>query len=410
MGEKALKFSPLADMELLSELLESTAGVLAGLKGSMSESAANMEARAKQNAELRARLKGMKGEMNSQLGNGMNKMMGMMGADPMDLLTDEEVDKLLVSTFQKFDRDNSGQLERPEFHKAWEFLGLEGSMDQVNRAFDGVDIDKSGIVDRREFCEAIRNSRLAELSLTVLLTNMDGHLEGMEQFFVHASLLWCCSSGSCDAQVYSQMSELYEKDKKQAAELAKLREQLKEHQSQADQAQKSKLEEDAKKGRALMSTMLEHMRDLLGANEEIQQLEPQLMPLMQSNPMEMNQLLEVVAKASKKYKTQNMELKSAQNDLQEKELELKFQKLIKAHGMTATTEVASSRKRTAPIAAPAAAPVAAAVKAQKSHNPYLRVAGPRGAAPQKRGMNKELLHAFQMTIHISQQDCETQLG
>lgn len=188
-------------------------------------------------------------------------------------------------------------------------------------------------------------------------------------------------------QVYSQMSELYEKDKKQAAELAKLREQLKEHQSQADQVQKNKLEEDAKKGRALMSTMLEHMRDLLGANEEIQQLEPQLMPLMQSNPMEMNQLLEVVAKASKKYKAQNMELKSAKNDLQEKDLELKFQKLIKAHGMTATTEVAS-RKRAAPVAAPVAA-----VKTQKAVNPYLRVAGPRGA-PQKRGMNKDLLHAF----------------
>jgi hypothetical protein len=189
-------------------------------------------------------------------------------------------------------------------------------------------------------------------------------------------------------QVYSQMSELYEKDKTQAAELAKLREQLKEHQSQADMAQKSKLEEDAKKGRALMSTMLEHMRDLLGANEDIQQLEPQLMPLMQSNPMEMNQLLEVVAKASKKYKTQNMELKSAQNDLQEKDLELKFQKLIKAHGMTgmtATTEVAS-RKRAAPIAAPVA------VKTQKTANPYLRTAGPRGG--QKRGMNKDLLHAF----------------
>ena len=194
-------------------------------------------------------------------------------------------------------------------------------------------------------------------------------------------------------QVYSQMSELYEKDKSQAAELAKLREQLKEHQSQADEAKKSKLEEDAKKGRALMSTMLEHMRDLLGANEDIQQLEPQLMPLMESNPMGMNQLLEVVAKASKKYKTQNMELKSAQNSLQEKDLELKFQKLIKAHGMsgmTATTEVASSRKRAAPVAQ--AAPVAMAVKTQKTANPYLRTAGPRGGP--KRGMNKDLLHAF----------------
>ena len=199
-------------------------------------------------------------------------------------------------------------------------------------------------------------------------------------------------------QVYSQMAELYEKDKKQQEELAKLREQLKDHQSQQEAAKAAKLKEDAAKGRALMSTMLEHMRDLLGANEEVQQLEPQLMPLMQSNPNEMNQLLEVVAKASKKYKNQSMQLKSAQNDLQEKELELKFQKLIKEHGMpsTATTEVASSRKRAAPVAAPVPAPAAAAPKQQQlSRNPYLRTAGPsRAKHERKSAMNKELLQAF----------------
>ena len=196
-------------------------------------------------------------------------------------------------------------------------------------------------------------------------------------------------------QVYSQMAELYEKDKKQQEELAKLREQLKDHQSQQEQAKQAKLAEDAAKGRALMSTMLEHMRDLLGANEEVQQLEPQLMPLMQSNPNEMNQLLEVVAKASKKYKNQSMELKSAQNSLQEKELELKFQKLIKEHGMTTTTEVASRKRAVAP--APAAAPAAAAapVKQATTRNPYLRVGGPRAQRQQRKvGMNKELLNAF----------------
>lgn len=198
-------------------------------------------------------------------------------------------------------------------------------------------------------------------------------------------------------QVYSQMSELYEKDKKQQAELAELREKLKEHESQQEQAKQAKLAEDAAKGRALMSTMLEHMRDLLGANEEVQQLEPQLMPLMQSNPNEMNQLLEVVAKASKKYKNQEMELQSAKNNLQEKELELKFQKLIKQHGMTATTEVAS-RKRPATPATPAAqtATPAAATKQATTRNPYLRAAGPRGTRnmQRNRGMNKELLAAF----------------
>ena len=183
--------------------------------------------------------------------------------------------------------------------------------------------------------------------------------------------------------------------------MAKLREQLKEHQSQQEQAKQAKLAEDAAKGRALMSTMLEHMRDLLGANDEVQQLEPQLMPLMQSNPNEMNQLLEVVAKASKKYKNQEMELKSARNNLQEKELELKFQKLIKQHGMSTTTEVAS-RKRSAPAQAAAVAKIQEAAKpvqqsSRQAINPYLRTAqatqrsGRRGRQP---AMNKELLNAF----------------
>lgn len=197
-------------------------------------------------------------------------------------------------------------------------------------------------------------------------------------------------------QVYSQMAELYEKDKKQQEELAKLKDQLKSHQSQQEEAKQTKLAEDAAKGRALMSTMLEHMRDLLGANEEVQQLEPQLMPLMQSNPNEMNQLLEVVAKASKKYKNQEMELKSAQNSLQEKDLELKFQKLIKEHGMSTTTEVAS-RKRAAPAQAVATIQQAAAPVQQSrpAVNPYLRTAqSTQRGHRRKPAMNKELLNAF----------------
>ena len=196
-------------------------------------------------------------------------------------------------------------------------------------------------------------------------------------------------------QVYSQMAELYEKDKKQQEELAKLKEELKSHQTKADEAKQTKLAEDAAKGRALMSTMLEHMRDLLGANEEVQQLEPQLMPLMQSNPNEMNQLLEVVAKASKKYKNQEMELKTAQNSLQEKDLELKFQKLIKEHGMSTTTEVAS-RKRAAPAQATAAVKQAAAPVQQSrpAINPYLRTAQTTQRRGRKPAMNKELLNAF----------------
>ena len=79
------------------------------------------------------------------------------------------------------------------------------------------------------------------------------------------------------------------KDKKQQEELAKLREQLKEHQSQQEQAKQAKLAEDAAKGRALMSTMLEHMRDLLGANEEFNSLKTAIDAIDAEQPQEMNQ-------------------------------------------------------------------------------------------------------------------------
>merc|ERR1712176_1442843 len=107
----------------------------------------------------------------------------MGGQDPRDLLTDEQISKVLGETFKKFDKDGSGVLERPEFHKAWEFLGLQGSRSEVDRAFTSVDYDNSGLIDINEFKKAIQSERMAEMSLTVILTQMDGHLDGLEEFF-----------------------------------------------------------------------------------------------------------------------------------------------------------------------------------------------------------------------------------
>ena len=53
----------------------------------------------------------MKGEMGGSLGKVMFKMLGIMGRDPTHLLTDDEISKLLLATFKKFDADSSGILE-----------------------------------------------------------------------------------------------------------------------------------------------------------------------------------------------------------------------------------------------------------------------------------------------------------
>merc|ERR1712043_15046 len=112
-----------------------------------------------------------------------NKMLGMMGCDPKDLLSDAEIEKVLTATFNKFDNDGSGELEQPEFRKAFKHLGLEGSVAEQNRALKEVDVDGSGKIGLNEFKNAIKNSRSAELSLTVILQNMDGQLEGLGDIF-----------------------------------------------------------------------------------------------------------------------------------------------------------------------------------------------------------------------------------
>jgi hypothetical protein len=63
-------------------------------------------------------------------------------------------------------------------------LGLSGQPAEIDRAFKAVDVDSSGKIDRDEFSQAVKDSRLAELSLTVLVEGMDGHLEGLEDIFV----------------------------------------------------------------------------------------------------------------------------------------------------------------------------------------------------------------------------------
>ena len=63
-----------------------------------------------------------------------------------------------------------------------EFYDFE-SRAEVDRAFQSVDSDGSGKVDRVEFKNAIKDSRVEELGMSVILSQMDGHLSNMEDIF-----------------------------------------------------------------------------------------------------------------------------------------------------------------------------------------------------------------------------------
>jgi len=63
------------------------------------------------------------------------------------------------------------------------FFLRKGSDLEIRNAFKSVDTDNSGKVDKREFVSAIRESRVEELGMSVILQQMDGHLGGMEDIF-----------------------------------------------------------------------------------------------------------------------------------------------------------------------------------------------------------------------------------
>ena len=204
-------------------------------------------------------------------------------------------------------------------------------------------------------------------------------------------------------QVYDEMSTLYKRDKDQQEQIAKMQAELSKHQQTLQEAETKKKDEMAQKGRAIMATFLEHMKDLVG--DDANGLQQDVEPLIAANPDHMNRVLEVVAKASKRYKDQNNELRTTKSDLRDKELELKFQTLIKQNTdnlAQVNTQVVenASRKRSAPVANNMMAnnTTTATKQIVKSFNPYKTVdrlnRQQAKGRPSRPGMNKELFSAF----------------
>ena len=206
-------------------------------------------------------------------------------------------------------------------------------------------------------------------------------------------------------QVYDEMSSLYKRDKEQQEQIAKMQAELEKHQKTLKEAENQKQEEMAQKGRAIMATFLEHMKDLVG--DDAMNLQQDVEPMIATNPEQMHRVMEVVAKASKKFKDQNNELRTAKSDLRDKELELKFQTLIKqnTNGLAqVNTQVveSASRKRSAPSSSSSSSSSSTTQMAAKqsinTFNPYKTVGNinrqQSKGRPNRPGMNKELLNAF----------------
>jgi Ca2+-binding EF-hand superfamily protein len=177
MGEKALNFGSLAEMDLLKGLLGNVAAEYGLLRESLQETRMSAEERAGRNKRLRDRLENMKGEVSGQVNDLLSKMLGIK---PEDILSGEEINAHLTEAFNKFDEDRSGELGQWEFTQAWIFLGLKGSEGEINDAYKGVDTNNSGLIDIDEFKTAIKGERMAELSLMSVLTKMGVQLKNID--------------------------------------------------------------------------------------------------------------------------------------------------------------------------------------------------------------------------------------
>ena len=203
-------------------------------------------------------------------------------------------------------------------------------------------------------------------------------------------------------KVYDELAKLMDNEKKQQDKIIELEKQLENHNQVLEAEKQKKQQEDAAKGRALMNTFLEHVKELVGDQDGLQQ---QVEPLIAANPEGMGRVMEIVSKASRKYAENNLALQQAKASLKDKELELKFQQLIQsklgANPIAQPQEIiqaASTKKRPAHETVNKVAQQASSTKT--TSNPYAPRVNNRNNTrrrPQQRkvgGMNDNLLKAY----------------
>jgi Ca2+-binding EF-hand superfamily protein len=183
MGENAINYGSLADMELLNKLLNRMTGDMVGLLASVDGAKKSVAEQAESNEALRSRLQSLKNENDEEMQRLIGKINGLAGLDAVSMMTDADMDKILAEVFQKFDRDGSGTMELPEFKRAWQQeLKLSGTDKEIKQAFHDVDVDNSGVIEADEFKNAVKGQRLAELNMKTLVSNLDGSLDSLGEY------------------------------------------------------------------------------------------------------------------------------------------------------------------------------------------------------------------------------------
>merc|ERR1712241_837224 len=95
-----------------------------------------------------------------------------------------EMNREMRETFDRFDRNGSGELNLEEYKKAWKFLGRPGTEEEITTAFKNVDIDNSGYIEWEEFVFSLQGEDAQKYGL---LADMEKMLELLAE--VHQDLM-----------------------------------------------------------------------------------------------------------------------------------------------------------------------------------------------------------------------------
>jgi hypothetical protein len=74
-----------------------------------------------------------------------------------------ETYQTLKDTFNAFDGDGSAELGYPEYQEAWKLLKQPADPQLMKNSFDGVDFDKSGLIEWSEFVFSIMKEDESEV-------------------------------------------------------------------------------------------------------------------------------------------------------------------------------------------------------------------------------------------------------
>jgi len=127
--------------------------------------------------KLRNRLLTLKQTVNTRMAKVLHSIKDVSGFDTSKL-SEDHLHANLNRLFDKYANSNSC-LSFHDFSEIWRELNLEGSAEEIRSAFDLVDSDRTGFITRSDYVSTMRENRLTEMTINVLVEVVEEQLNNL---------------------------------------------------------------------------------------------------------------------------------------------------------------------------------------------------------------------------------------